>query len=194
MYRYTQQINHRKSLFHYRHTKYLKRLGVTLHYQIIQAWIVYRIKHRKMMTMIKASLFGTICKKKTREWIRVVDEELFLPKEKLTAAAEPKSRGIRANSAHLRMIVAKVNMMRANKIVCHCERVATCPLEMIHLHSAYLARFQETDYTIYPFRIDTLFNILFSLFFLKKKYTINYIYKFVLLLHCGRMEGYFLLV
>ncbi|KAL9554651.1 hypothetical protein MBANPS3_002702 [Mucor bainieri] len=59
---------------------------------------------------------------KTREWIQVVDEELFLPKEKVTTevtiAVQPKSRGIRANSAHLRMIVAEVNMMRANKIVC----------------------------------------------------------------------------
>lgn len=64
----------------------------------------------------------------TKEWIQVVDEELFLPKEKVTteitiAAAEPnnnnnkKSRSIRANPDHLRMIVAEVNMMRANKIV-----------------------------------------------------------------------------
>lgn len=61
----------------------------------------------------------------TKEWIQVVDEELFLPKEKVTtditiAAAEPnnkKTRSIRANPDHLRMIVAEVNMMRANKIV-----------------------------------------------------------------------------
>lgn len=66
--------------------------------------------------------------KKTREWIQVVDEELFLPKEKVTteitstiAATEPNDkkrvRSIRSNPAHLRMIVAEVNMMRCDKIV-----------------------------------------------------------------------------
>lgn len=60
---------------------------------------------------------------KTKEWIQVVDEELFLPKEKVTTEITiattivEKARGIRANPAHLRMIVAEVNMMRANKIV-----------------------------------------------------------------------------
>lgn len=68
---------------------------------------------------------------KTREWIQVVDEELFLPKEKVTTevtiAVEPKSRGVRANSAHLRMIVAEVNMMRANKIVCPLRARGSLP-------------------------------------------------------------------
>ncbi|KAG2196114.1 hypothetical protein INT46_005311 [Mucor plumbeus] len=68
---------------------------------------------------------------KTREWIQVVDEELFLPKEKVTTevtiAEEQKSRGIRANSAHLRMIVAEVNMMRANKIVCPLRTRGSLP-------------------------------------------------------------------
>ncbi|EPB84726.1 hypothetical protein HMPREF1544_08525 [Mucor circinelloides 1006PhL] len=68
---------------------------------------------------------------KTREWIQVVDEELFLPKEKVTTevtiAVEPKSRGTRANSAHLRMIVAEVNMMRANKIVCPLRARGSLP-------------------------------------------------------------------
>ncbi|KAI7888146.1 uncharacterized protein EV154DRAFT_605016 [Mucor mucedo] len=60
---------------------------------------------------------------KTKEWIQVVDEELFLPKEKVTTeitiatTVVEKARSIRANPAHLRMIVAEVNMMRANKIV-----------------------------------------------------------------------------
>lgn len=62
---------------------------------------------------------------KTREWIQVVDEELFLPKEKVlsevTMTAESidnrKPRGVRSNPAHLRMIVAEVNMMRSDKIV-----------------------------------------------------------------------------
>lgn len=60
---------------------------------------------------------------KTKEWIQVVDEELFLPKEKVTTeitivtTVVEKTRGIRANPAHLRMIVAEVNMMRSNKIV-----------------------------------------------------------------------------
>lgn len=60
---------------------------------------------------------------KTKEWIQVVDEELFLPKEKVTTEIKiattivEKARGIRANPAHLRMIVAEVNMMRSNKIV-----------------------------------------------------------------------------
>lgn len=68
---------------------------------------------------------------KTKEWIQVVDEELFLPQEKVTteiavvvgveqvplSSTDEKKRGIRANPAHLRMIVAEVNMMRCNKIV-----------------------------------------------------------------------------
>jgi hypothetical protein len=62
---------------------------------------------------------------KAREWIQVVDEELFLPKEKVSAEVtmtvesnnNRKPRGIRANPAHLRMIVAEVNMMRSDKIV-----------------------------------------------------------------------------
>lgn len=59
-----------------------------------------------------------------KEWIQVVDEEVFLPKEtvttEITLVEKPnnrKSRGIRANPAHLRMIVLEVNMMRLNKIV-----------------------------------------------------------------------------
>lgn len=68
---------------------------------------------------------------KTREWIQVVDEELFLPKEKVTTevtiAEERKSRGVRANSAHLRMIVAEVNMMRVNKIVCPLRTRGSLP-------------------------------------------------------------------
>ncbi|GAN01010.1 hypothetical protein MAM1_0004d00439 [Mucor ambiguus] len=71
---------------------------------------------------------------KTREWIQVVDEELFLPKEKVTTevtiAVQPKSRGIRANSAHLRMIVAEVNMMRANKIVCPLRPRSSLPARL----------------------------------------------------------------
>lgn len=71
---------------------------------------------------------------KTREWIQVVDEELFLPKEKVTTevtiAVQPKSRGIRANSAHLRMIVAEVNMMRANKIVCPLRARGSLPARL----------------------------------------------------------------
>jgi hypothetical protein len=66
--------------------------------------------------------------RKTKEWIQIVDEELFLPKEKVTTEItiatveqptekDKKARGIRANPAHLRMIVAEVNMMRCNKIV-----------------------------------------------------------------------------
>jgi hypothetical protein len=62
---------------------------------------------------------------KAREWIQVVDEELFLPKEKVSAEVtmtvesktNRKPRGVRANPAHLRMIVAEVNMMRSDKIV-----------------------------------------------------------------------------
>ncbi|KAK4516326.1 uncharacterized protein ATC70_011296 [Mucor velutinosus] len=71
---------------------------------------------------------------KTKEWIQVVDEELFLPKEKVTTevtiAVQPKSRGIRANSAHLRMIVAEVNMMRANKIVCPLRARGSLPARL----------------------------------------------------------------
>lgn len=61
----------------------------------------------------------------TKEWIQVVDEEVFLPKEEVTAeitlVEQPynnkKVRSIRANPAHLRMIVLEVNMMRCDKIV-----------------------------------------------------------------------------
>lgn len=71
---------------------------------------------------------------KTREWIQVVDEELFLPKEKVTTevtiAVQPKSRGTRANSAHLRMIVAEVNMMRAKKIVCPLRARGSLPARL----------------------------------------------------------------
>lgn len=60
----------------------------------------------------------------TKEWIQVVDEEVFLPKEEVTTeitlVEQPhnkKVRSIRANPAHLRMIVLEVNMMRCDKIV-----------------------------------------------------------------------------
>ncbi|KAI8066924.1 uncharacterized protein B0P05DRAFT_589674 [Gilbertella persicaria] len=58
---------------------------------------------------------------KTREWIQVVvDEELQLSTEKTAEASstiEIKTRSLRTNPAHLRMIIAEVNMMRSNKIV-----------------------------------------------------------------------------
>lgn len=60
----------------------------------------------------------------TKEWTQVVDEEVFLPKEEVTTeiilVEQPnnkKVRSMRANPAHLRMIVLEVNMMRSDKIV-----------------------------------------------------------------------------
>ncbi|KAI8877938.1 hypothetical protein K501DRAFT_337085 [Backusella circina FSU 941] len=43
-----------------------------------------------------------------KQWVQVVDDN----------HAPVSKRAIRTNSAHLRMLVAEVNMMRANKIIC----------------------------------------------------------------------------
>ncbi|KAF7728232.1 hypothetical protein EC973_006513 [Apophysomyces ossiformis] len=70
-----------------------------------------------------------------KEWIcvneepsKILSDASIPPSENiLSEPLHPPARAIRCNSAHLRMIVAEVNMIRANKIVCPLRPRAILP-------------------------------------------------------------------
>ncbi|KAG0174619.1 hypothetical protein DFQ28_007643 [Apophysomyces sp. BC1034] len=69
----------------------------------------------------------------SKDWICVNEEPSTIlsdasPSEDiLSEPLHPPARGVRCNPAHLRMIVAEVNMIRANKIVCPLRPRAFLP-------------------------------------------------------------------